>query len=515
MTEKPSPRPRAAPAPGPRGASAREAPAGAGAGGARSSALRLRDWRAPYLLPGLLLIAGRALAWSQLRLGSEDAYITFRYARSLATGHGLVYNPGERVMGFSSPVWTVWNAIGELLIHDPLAWSRLTSIAADLVTLVALARLLERYAGRAAAWCFAFFFAAWPYFAAVSMSGMESAALLALIALSAALAARASPAAGPALGVLALTRPEGVVAAAVLATGARARDRVMALGLLALGSLALAWYYGSPIPQSVIAKSRLYGTPGPWEGRFWWDWLVPFKLGAWPSVGDLNLTVPLGVVWFAACLAGIGPLWRMRRSPLALAVAGCLVVWLGYALLGVAYFFWYLEVPLAGLAALAAVGLPHITRGRALYLACVLCVLGSWTIGRILYVGRAQSEEAAFAAVAETLRESSRPGEKVFLEPIGMVGYQNPLVVVDEVGLVSPRVAARRLAGPGWYYDLVAGERPDWLVVRRGVLRANVAFAGRGAPFRDIEERDSLLARYAELPGQPEGDATLVVLRRR
>ena len=33
----------------------------------------------------------------------DDAYIFFRYARNLLQGHGPVFNPGERVLGISSP----------------------------------------------------------------------------------------------------------------------------------------------------------------------------------------------------------------------------------------------------------------------------------------------------------------------------------------------------------------------------------------------------------------------------
>jgi len=101
------------------------------------------------------------------------------------------------------------------------------------------------------------------------------------------------------------------------------------------------------------------------------------------------------------------------------------------------------------------------------------------------------------------------------LEPIGIIGFQNPLRVVDEIGLVTPAAAERRLRGPGWYADLARDQRPDWLVVRRGVLSQGRAFAGRGAPFRDQAERDSLLARYEELPGQDPSDQALVILRRR
>ncbi|MEL6181938.1 MAG: hypothetical protein AAFS10_23455, partial [Myxococcota bacterium] len=37
----------------------------------------------------------------------DDAYISFRYARMAAQGHGLVYNPGEWVEGYSNLLWTV------------------------------------------------------------------------------------------------------------------------------------------------------------------------------------------------------------------------------------------------------------------------------------------------------------------------------------------------------------------------------------------------------------------------
>src|SRR5206468_6327790 len=112
---------------------------------------------------------------------AEDAYSTCRYARNLAVGNGLVYNPGSHVLGLSSPVWAIWNALGYRLLHDPLSWSRASGIAADLVTLLGLGWLIERHISRLSAWCFTFFFAVWPYFAAVAVSGMESSLLLALI----------------------------------------------------------------------------------------------------------------------------------------------------------------------------------------------------------------------------------------------------------------------------------------------------------------------------------------------
>ena len=99
-----------------------------------------------------------------------------------------------------------------------------------------------------------------------------------------------------------------------------------------------------------------------------------------------------------------------------------------------------------------------------------------------------------FGGAADYLTPSSRTGQKVLLEPIGIVGYHGPLVVIDEIGLVSPQIAERRLQGPGWYSDVVTSEKPDWLVVRaRHAGERRRAFAGAGAPFRSVRERVALL----------------------
>jgi hypothetical protein len=145
-----------------------------------------------------------------------------------------------------------------------------------------------------------------------------------------------------------------------------------------------------------------------------------------------------------------------------------------------------------------------------------LYILGAWTIARILYVGRAQNEANDFNRVASILSQHARPGQTVLLEPIGLIGYRNPLVVIDEIGLVSPEVARRRLQGSGWYTDVIAKRSPDYLVVRRGVLLQGTAFAGTGSPFRDTAERDSLLARYEVVDAGIEGGGpnALTVLHR-
>jgi len=40
----------------------------------------------------------------------DDAYVSFRYAHNLVHGRGLVFNPGERIEGYTNFSWTILTA---------------------------------------------------------------------------------------------------------------------------------------------------------------------------------------------------------------------------------------------------------------------------------------------------------------------------------------------------------------------------------------------------------------------
>ncbi len=51
--------------------------------------------------------SGTEMMKSMHAIGSDDAYISFRYAKNLFDGYGLVFNPGERVEGYSNLLYTL------------------------------------------------------------------------------------------------------------------------------------------------------------------------------------------------------------------------------------------------------------------------------------------------------------------------------------------------------------------------------------------------------------------------
>jgi arabinofuranosyltransferase len=78
---------------------------------------------------------------------TDDAYISFRYARNLALHGQLVFNLGERVEGYTNFLWTVILAVGIKLGLGPVMLSRLLGVGFAIATLAVVVRMSLRLAG--------------------------------------------------------------------------------------------------------------------------------------------------------------------------------------------------------------------------------------------------------------------------------------------------------------------------------------------------------------------------------
>jgi arabinofuranosyltransferase len=89
--------------------------------------------RSVVVLMGLsALLAGLGL---RLSFTQDDAFILFRYAANLLAGHGLVFNPGEWVEGYTCPLWLLMLAGCKIVWIDFLAASRLLGLVFGVGTL--------------------------------------------------------------------------------------------------------------------------------------------------------------------------------------------------------------------------------------------------------------------------------------------------------------------------------------------------------------------------------------------
>jgi len=222
----------------------------------------------------------------------DDAMISMRYAENIAAGRGAVWNPGgERVEGFTNPLWTGWMALvhlmelpkshvsvvvqatsGVLLLGTAvLAWWLARRVTAERLGDSAPPEAIEA-AGLAAAGGCAFYLplANW------ALQGMEVGALALLVAIAAALSIGAlergtvSRAAYLLLALATWIRIDAAVAHAALLAYFLVVDRARRREHLAwgLGSLAAFLgaqtalrfvYYGDLLPNTFYLK--LTGFP--------------------------------------------------------------------------------------------------------------------------------------------------------------------------------------------------------------------------------------------------------------
>ena len=272
---------------------------------------------------------------------TDDAFISFRYARNFAHGHGLVFNPGfERVEGYSNFLWVMLlSAFDALGLAPESAAMPLSLVATVLLWLVVVAFAARRRTGRNSDWTLlvpAFALAVTRSFAVWSTSGLETrvfelllvAGLLRMVTeIEATVRGEARlPLASWLLALAALTRPEGLLLAGwafVVAGAWLARHAPKSLGQFARRALPFVIlvaahfifrrvYYGDWLPNTYYAK---FGGHASWSSGV--RYLAAFAL-------------EYGVVLWMPLLAA-GVLMNVRRgSPLLLWVMAGVLPYLAY-----------------------------------------------------------------------------------------------------------------------------------------------------------------------------------------
>lgn len=204
--------------------------------------------------------------------GSDDAFISYRYAQNLVEGHGLVFNPGERVEGYSNLLYVLLMAPAAALVSP----DRLYAVSAGLnllfagIALLLLYRFSRSRLGPFESAAVAVLFALSPSVWVAVASGLETPLVLliqiATWVLAERTAAEGSRRAAVGLSAVAvlsvLSRADGFITPLLAAgfLGLRGRWRaafavagstLATFGLLTLARLS---YYGWPLPNTYYVK---------------------------------------------------------------------------------------------------------------------------------------------------------------------------------------------------------------------------------------------------------------------
>ncbi|MBI3782098.1 MAG: hypothetical protein HY270_01730 [Deltaproteobacteria bacterium] len=456
--------------------------------------------------------------WGQI---NDDAFITFRYSKFLATGAGPYYNVGEHVEGYTNfllmlllsgvircfgednvLIGAKWIGVGAGLASVWIAWA----LASDLL------RRNERIAA-AADWigaCAGLIVATDCAFAVNSTTGLETTLFAACISAGIYLAQGASGrfwnGAGIAFGLAALTRPEGALLFVLACVGrglagelrappgrrALLTDVLVVSLVISTHTILRYWLYdGEILPNTYFAKM----------GGF--DW----RFSSWGYVWGFAATHLGGIAAAIALLPLLGP-EGLRRAALPSVL---LVAW-GLASVFVTGTDWMIAyrllVPYLPLwAALAVAGISVVgvrstsrpvasTAFAACALAVALFLVQINTAGfyqwycQLRRVGYIEGHHAA----AQWINERGQPGQSIALMDIGIVGYRCfGFNVLDITGLTDRYIA--KSPGPFLRKDFdpnyILKQQPQFIVISYA-LPADAVLPKdleRLQPWTDIEER--------------------------
>ena len=265
-----------------------------------------------FLVVACILFAGVCTSRAaQLAWLADDSFISFRYARNLVDGLGLVYNAGEYVEGYTNLLWTLLMAASMAAGATPEVASQVLGIGCLLALAGALftwSRHRVSHAGLGFLPLAAALVLVVEDFQVWATGGLET-SLFALLSTSGLLLVAAGQrprrhlvAAAVLLGLATMTRPDGAIFAAIAVfaawsnrEGTTRSDRLVDFGciavpLLLIGTALVAFklsYYGDLFPTAFYSKSAL--DPYYDQGLFYvylffkrnWAVLALAALAAW------------------------------------------------------------------------------------------------------------------------------------------------------------------------------------------------------------------------------------------
>lgn len=443
------------------------------------------------------------------RMMVDDAYITFRYADHFARGLGLVFNPGERVEGYSNFTLVLLLAPFARAGVDLLFASKLIGFISGVIAIIFTIRLGSLYAGRDSMFRFApaFLLATSASFALWSMAGIET-DLYAMLLIAGAYyyirwqqladepaangyrfdknpAARGEwdPAkSGILLSLAAMSRPEGAIFGIALGIDAlihllhRRRLTINEVSWAACLALPFAgylgwrlWYYGMLLPNTYYAKI--------WGG-------LALKLKSLPYGYEFIMVNGGGLLIFLMAFAVlVKGLKRYRPVLLFLAANAIFVFNAGTDWMPMHRFF----VPsLAMIYLLASEGIRAVHErlaaartGNARLSVSAFFHKAATGILIISLVAFAYAEERYSSgnpragwrhtgefAIASWLIENARPDETLAIDAAGIIPYFSRLYSFDYLGICDLHIA--RL--PGLLHEksdpeYVLAKRPDYVVM--------------------------------------------------
>lgn len=439
-----------------------------------------------------------AFLFHDLRL--DDAYISYRYSQNIARGNGPVFNPGEKVLGATNPLFFLAGSLVYMVFGNslPIVMNFLGCLGITLQGLLIFLILKMHGLGRLGLFLFlAISLGASDGYLYISLeTNLLSALGLAIIFLC---LIERYWVASVFLGLAILTRYDVVLLAPAVAIFYFQTYRKWPIRqALAVSAIVLPWlifahfFYGSFLPNTLNVKFAGSSVPETW-GRFCGfvfyslvQPLIVFK--AIPPWNRLGVAAVLGL----SCLGWIWLGFRKKRIailgiyPLLLIVfyvttGSCSAPWhlcpsYNYILLGTTIgallilrlgskaLRWYISWPL----------MPLVMVCSAIYIGLLLYKFVSFaSVFRDRpFLGQ---RERSYTRIAQFLVERADKHQSIYALEVGTLAFKADRRMIDGAGLVTPELR-RPTRGEDWRANLnYALERfkPDFILYpRKAMLNA-------------------------------------------
>ncbi len=441
------------------------------------------------MVAALVFLAWQAAVFPQI---NDDAHITFRVARHLADGRGLVFNPAERRQVSSTPLYCLLlagtrRAVGAEVPQAARFW--------EFVFLAACLFLLWWMVVRLGyghwAWLVPLLAATEPV--AVFLSrGMESAMfMMFVLAALIALERRRAVWASALLAGAVLTRLDGLIAC-TLAGAISAHQmwlqrkttlqewwKTRLLPAAVFAALVLPWfafatvYFGNPFPVTIRHKMAQTQTLG----------LTPFVIGFLRDfVWDPRLGVPyLRIIPF---LIGTAALAVKEKRRFFLVEWSALYLGV-YTVAKMPFYLWY-QLPLyVPAVALIVAGVAEIERWvrerskgdsfakRTLPIALMLIILAQAAVPWPSLIWTAMQPDDSphrdvkhYKAIGRFLAGYAQPDAVVASLEVGLIAYYSNCRILDLTGLTTQLSEAERRMNP---LELVLSRQADFVVMEKWI----------------------------------------------
>lgn len=462
---------------------------------------RFRIFLALAILAGLTRLV---LSYLVFRGFLDDAYIYLRYIGNWDAGRGLVYNPGERVIAFTSYLYVVLiAAINKLAIGISL-----TSVVMIFNTLMfvgfcaILWRLLDPT--RKLYWAAVIFLLFYFPFIDATVSGMETALFLMVMA-GTLLALRKGrfEAAIFLAAMAAITRPEGVLVllpVCVVALGRLSwrrwiRGTLIGGVVVAVVLIPIYAYFGTVLPHSMLAKSAQV-TESDWAGvhtspvvkAVLLAFGMPDELYLWLAAPMRTAAIALFAISLVAFVVAIVRAWGKDPAILVAAAFYALVVCFYSIGNPVRIPSWYTIAPAMSFALVAIYGIEEVVANRraaraasvtpgrlglaAAGLAAVLCA-ASTILALPPRLSGAEERVGDLRRLGERIEREYPNALSLMTAEIGMIGFATELRIIDLAGLVSPVSLAQENGRRVSFGRIVELSKPDIICLQENPLNAD------------------------------------------